>query len=133
VSNTHTPAAPGLLEALNALVQQVEERFFDDVSAEHPNSAVIQARAAIAAARRLTPMQTLTAAIKAGERPNATDTAAMLYELAAAFGNNWPESEWMNSNPETWADEIITAQECMNEPSVGLFEMPAFPSIRRAA
>jgi hypothetical protein len=78
-------------------------------------------------------MQTLTEAIKAGHRPNATDTAAMLYELAAAFGNDWPESEWMNSNPESWADEIVMAQKCMDEPAVGLFDLPALPSIRRAA
>ncbi len=80
----------------------------------------------------MSPMQTLTEAIKAGHRPNATDTAAMLYELAAAFGNDWPEAEWMNSNPESWADEIVMAQKCMDEPAVGLFEIPAFPSIRRA-
>jgi len=81
----------------------------------------------------MTPMQALTVAIQAGHRPTATDTMAMLYELAAAFGNNWPESEWMTTGPEDWADAIVMAQKCMDEPKVGLFELPAFPSIRRAA
>ena len=44
------PSRNELLAALTALVQQVEERFFDDVSADHPNSAVHTARALIAKA-----------------------------------------------------------------------------------
>lgn len=78
----------------------------------------------------MTPMQTLTAAIQAGHRPSATDTMQMLYELGAAFGNDWPEADWMATGPEDWADVICQAQKCMDEPKVGLFELPAFPSIR---
>ena len=81
----------------------------------------------------MTPMQTLTAAIQAGHRPSATDTAAMLYELAAASNNCWEEFDWMATGPEDWADVICQAQKCMEEPKVGLFEVPAFPSIRRAS
>ncbi len=66
----------------------------------------------------MTPMQTLTAAIKAGDRPSATETMAMLYELQAAFGG-WTESLWMNQSPESLADEISSAQKCIDSP-VGL-------------
>ena len=80
----------------------------------------------------MTPMQTLTAAIQAGHRPSATDTMQMLYELGAAFGD-WPESRWMPTGPEDWADSIVDAQKCIVVPPGELFELPAFPSIRRAA
>ena len=65
----------------------------------------------------MTPMQTLTAAIQSGHRPSATDTMQMLYELGAAFGD-WPEALWMNSNPESWADEIVLAQQCLSDPAL---------------
>jgi hypothetical protein len=41
---------PDLLAALEKLVQQVESGYFDHVATDHPNSAVIAARAAIAKA-----------------------------------------------------------------------------------
>ena len=44
------PSRADLLAALTALVTQVEERFFDDVSADHPNSAIHTARALISKA-----------------------------------------------------------------------------------
>ena len=78
------------------------------------------------------PMQALTVAIQAGYRPNATDSMNFLYELQAAFAN-WPESDWMNINPESLADEICKAQKCMDTPAHGLFELPKFPSIRNEA
>jgi len=66
----------------------------------------------------MTPMQALTAAIQAGHRPTAADTAAMLYELQSAFGQ-WTEALWMNQSPESLADEISSAQKCVDHP-VGL-------------
>jgi len=66
----------------------------------------------------MTPMQALTAAIQAGHRPSAADTAAMLYELQSAFGQ-WTEALWMNQSPESLADEISSAQKCTDSP-VGL-------------
>jgi len=66
----------------------------------------------------MTPMQALTAAIQAGHRPSASETASMLYELQAAFGG-WTEALWMNQSPESLADEIISAQKCTDSP-VGL-------------
>lgn len=83
-------------------------------------------------ARPLNPMQVLADAIKAGYRPTATDTKNMLYELQAAFGD-WEEALWMNSNPESWADEIVTAQTCGESDVAGLFDLPSFPSIRSAS
>jgi len=42
----------------------------------------------------------------------------MLYELQAAFGG-WTEALWMNQSPESLADEIISAERCIDSP-VGL-------------
>jgi hypothetical protein len=50
-ANAHLIAAsPDLLAALKALVQQVERGDFDHIGADHPDSAVGAARAAIAKA-----------------------------------------------------------------------------------
>ena len=43
-------AGPELLSALQTLVQQVESGYFDYIATDHPDSAVITARAAIAKA-----------------------------------------------------------------------------------
>jgi hypothetical protein len=48
-------AAPDMLAALEKLVQQVESGYFDHVATDHPNSAVIAARAAIAKATGVQP------------------------------------------------------------------------------
>ncbi len=79
----------------------------------------------------MTPMQALTASIKAGDRPTAADTMAMLYELASASNNHWPEFEWMSTGPEDWADVICAAQQCMEKPRPGAFDVLRFPSIWR--
>ena len=49
------PSRNELLNALQRLVTQVETGFFDDVSADHPNSAVHTARALIAKAKAVQP------------------------------------------------------------------------------
>jgi|GEM_PF-3627273 len=48
-------AGPELLAALEKLVQQVESGYFDHIATDHPNSAVITARAAIAKATGVQP------------------------------------------------------------------------------
>ena len=67
VQDAHTPeseliavaqlmkAAPDLLAALEKLGRQVESGYFDHVATDHPNSAVITARAAIAKATGVQP------------------------------------------------------------------------------